>query len=363
MAFEQKMNAMKRFNAATHIFETYFLNSEFALKFQTGTVSEICTLIKNNQISASMFLEAQVEVQAMIQKRVDKFCKTKEFLSMATLLVIPKVSETKLTNEIVEEPKKLNIVLKDRPVSFLDSLIGAVSMNSKSLACKEEDDEAKLKMKKVEPIETKNPSKPMMENLDFDRITEDEQTKCPGVIHDIVYEMKRRGCQKTEGIFRMSGAHLEIQEIVRIMNEGQKMDWKSVENTHTLASILKIYLRSLPEPIISFDLYNDFLKIGQLRDERTKMERLMNVVAQLSDTRRHTLGVLLEFVHEVEKNSKMNLMDAQNLSTVLGVNLMRPDGIFDSTREYYEVPKINLAFKELLLHYTSMRRIFWSLKK
>lgn len=57
----------------------------------------------------------------------------------------------------------------------------------------------------------------------------------------------------------------------------------SCSNTdvHTVASLLKLYLRELPEPVIPFNKYEDFLTCAQLLLKDEEVVSLLNISISL----------------------------------------------------------------------------------
>ena len=64
----------------------------------------------------------------------------------------------------------------------------------------------------------------------------------------------------TEGIFRISGAKSRIKQIREHFDKGLPIAWGDDINPHDVACLLKEYLRCLPEPLISRELYSYFLQ-------------------------------------------------------------------------------------------------------
>jgi hypothetical protein len=50
------------------------------------------------------------------------------------------------------------------------------------------------------------------------------------------------------------------------MTSGEDVDLSTCRDPHTVASLLKQYLRELPEPILTFDMYDSY--IAAVRDNR-----------------------------------------------------------------------------------------------
>lgn len=66
-----------------------------------------------------------------------------------------------------------------------------------------------------------------------------------------------------EGIYRVSGSHDAIERLRRAFDEtsagGAQPDLQAVEDVHTIAGLLKLYLRQLPQQLITFSVYCSLL--------------------------------------------------------------------------------------------------------
>ncbi|KAF8531047.1 Rho GTPase activation protein, partial [Gautieria morchelliformis] len=75
----------------------------------------------------------------------------------------------------------------------------------------------------------------------------------PKVISLCVKEVKARGMD-TEGIYRVSGRHANVQELkYKIERDERSFQFNPVvDDVSCVASMLKLYLRELPEPVFRF---------------------------------------------------------------------------------------------------------------
>lgn len=60
---------------------------------------------------------------------------------------------------------------------------------------------------------------------------------------------------KEVGIFRLPGKASRIQTLKEQYDAGSQEDFPPNEDIHTVASLLKLYLKELPEPVVPFALY------------------------------------------------------------------------------------------------------------
>lgn len=93
-----------------------------------------------------------------------------------------------------------------------------------------------------------------------------------------------------------------------------------------MASLLKLYIRELPEPIIPFSKYTQFLSCAQLftKDKAMAVSELGKQVKSLPQVNYNLLKYICRFLDEVQSHSTENKMSVQNLATVFGPNILRP---------------------------------------
>lgn len=122
-----------------------------------------------------------------------------------------------------------------------------------------------------------------------------------------------------EGLFRKPGNNTEIQELKKQMLSGAKVDMNKLKNIHTLASLLKLYFRDLPDPLLTYDCFDMFCSVHAMPDvnvatedtkvaSTAKLEALKNVISYLPGTNRYLLRYLSEFLHQVSKSPETKMV-------------------------------------------------------
>uniref|UniRef100_A0A3B3D3Y7 Chimerin 1 n=1 Tax=Oryzias melastigma TaxID=30732 RepID=A0A3B3D3Y7_ORYME len=134
---------------------------------------------------------------------------------------------------------------------------------------------------------------------------------------------------KSEGLYRISGFSDSVEEVkTGFDKDGEKTDIsvKAYEDINIITSALKLYLRDLPVPVISYDSYPRFIEAAKLTEPEKKLEAFREALALLPLSHRETLKYLMAHLKRVTQNEKFNLMSAENLGIVFGPTLMRaPD--------------------------------------
>ncbi|MBZ3884167.1 Rho GTPase-activating protein 25 [Sciurus carolinensis] len=128
-----------------------------------------------------------------------------------------------------------------------------------------------------------------------------------------------------EGIFRLPGQDNLVKQLRDAFDAGERPSFDRDTDVHTVASLLKLYLRDLPEPVVPWSQYEGFLLCGQLMnaDEAKAQQELMKQLSSLPRDNYSLLSYICRFLHEIQLNCAVNKMSVDNLATVIGVNLIR----------------------------------------
>ncbi|XP_039634946.1 rho GTPase-activating protein 24 isoform X4 [Perca fluviatilis] len=147
----------------------------------------------------------------------------------------------------------------------------------------------------------------------------------PMLVEQCVDFIRQWGLRE-EGLFRLPGQANLVKELQDAFDCGEKPSFDCNTDVHTVASLLKLYLRELPEPVVPFQKYDDFLACAKLlsKDDEMGMKELRKLVENLPPVNYNLLKYICRFLDEVQSYSGVNKMSVQNLATVFGPNILRP---------------------------------------
>uniref|UniRef100_A0A3Q1CL21 Rho GTPase activating protein 1 n=1 Tax=Amphiprion ocellaris TaxID=80972 RepID=A0A3Q1CL21_AMPOC len=124
-----------------------------------------------------------------------------------------------------------------------------------------------------------------------------------------------------EGIFRRSANVTLVKEVQLRYNSGGTVDFREIEDVHLAAVILKTFLRELPEPLLTYQLYNDIVNFASVSSDSQVMI-MKTLVESLPEENYTSLRYLITFLAQVSANSEVNKMTNSNLAVVFGPNLL-----------------------------------------
>ncbi|ELP93008.1 Rho GTPase-activating protein, putative [Entamoeba invadens IP1] len=165
----------------------------------------------------------------------------------------------------------------------------------------------------------------------------------------IEYLMNTKG-YLTVGIFRTSASYKDTGRVRQIFDGDQDIQTPEFKSSEIAASIIKEYLRELPNPLIPFNFYNDFVVIGRLGGKNKEAEA-KKLVERLPEVNQNTLWYLLYLCNEIAQNASENQMNPTNIGTCLGPTVCRAPPQ-DAMKEMENTKLVIDAFATLVSSYS-----------
>ncbi|PVD37485.1 hypothetical protein C0Q70_00075 [Pomacea canaliculata] len=152
--------------------------------------------------------------------------------------------------------------------------------------------------------------------------------KIPYIVEACIEHLEKYAME-TEGIFRLAGRAGLLKELRSQFETAQHPPLDKID-VHTVASLLKAYLRELPESLIPPGMYQRAMNCAmrysehKLEDDQlAEVKSLAQLLWELSDDSYNTLSYICQFLHRLATNVSKTKMDARNLALIFGPNLIR----------------------------------------
>ncbi|KAM4603098.1 unconventional myosin-IXAa isoform 2-T2 [Polymixia lowei] len=182
--------------------------------------------------------------------------------------------------------------------------------------------------------------------VEVSRLTNDERT-VPLVVEKLINYIEMHGLY-TEGIYRKSGSTNKIKEL----KQGLDTDVDNMNlddyNIHVIASVFKQWLRDLPNPLMTFELYEEFLRAMGLQDKKEVIRGVYSVIDQLSRTHLNTLERLIFHLVRIALQEDTNRMSANALAIVFAPCILRCPDTIDPLQSVQDIGKTT-ACVELII--------------
>nr|XP_004610754.1 unnamed protein product [Sorex araneus] len=129
---------------------------------------------------------------------------------------------------------------------------------------------------------------------------------------------------KEEGLFRLAAGASVLKRLRQTLASDPLGLQEFCSDPHAVAGALKSYLRELPEPLMTFDLYDDWMRAASLKEAGPRLEALKDVCSRLPPENLRNLRYLLKFLARLAEEQEVNKMTPSNIAIVLGPNLLWP---------------------------------------
>eukprot|EP00002_Diphylleia_rotans_P019934 TRINITY_DN3856_c0_g1_i1.p1 TRINITY_DN3856_c0_g1~~TRINITY_DN3856_c0_g1_i1.p1 ORF type:complete len:834 (+),score=194.02 TRINITY_DN3856_c0_g1_i1:50-2551(+) len=154
---------------------------------------------------------------------------------------------------------------------------------------------------------------------------------------------------RVEGIFRLAGNSSDVQEKKKLLDQGEELVFDSYTDPHLVSSLLKLWIRELPEPLMTFDLYDEWVEASDAGGIESYIQDLKTLFESLPPSNKMVLKKLLLFLHLVSQYSQVNKMTPANLSIVFAPNILR-DRENNIQQSLLDSPLVNRVITTLIMH-------------
>jgi hypothetical protein len=141
-----------------------------------------------------------------------------------------------------------------------------------------------------------------------------------------------------------------ISELKAQWDKGLEPQLQGQAHPHNVSGLLKLYLRELPEPLLTFARYKPLLATKALRTVPERIAETKKILDSLPPTHHATAKVVVGLLHNVASFAHINNMKAANLAMVFASNVLRPEV---ETIEYIvqDTPLVNGVFEFIIENY------------
>ncbi|KAK1879775.1 Rho GTPase-activating protein 30 [Dissostichus eleginoides] len=127
-----------------------------------------------------------------------------------------------------------------------------------------------------------------------------------------------------------------------------------LQDIHCVSSLTKAYFRELPNPLLTYQLYDKFAEAVALQLEEERLVKIRNVLKELPEPHHRTLQFLMRHLVKMASFCSETNMHSRNLAIVWAPNLLRSKDIeasgFNGTAAFMEVRVQSIVVEFILTH-------------
>ncbi|XP_046953267.1 unconventional myosin-IXb isoform X4 [Lynx rufus] len=179
-----------------------------------------------------------------------------------------------------------------------------------------------------------------------DSLTSDKAS-VPVVLEKLLEHVEMHGLY-TEGLYRKSGAANRTRELRQALQTDPAA--VKLENfpIHAITGVLKQWLRELPEPLMTFAQYGDFLRAVELPGKQEQLAAIYTVLEHLPEANHNSLERLIFHLVKVALLEDVNRMSPSALAIIFAPCLLRCPDNSDPLTSMKDVLKVTTCVEMLI---------------
>ncbi|XP_065438939.1 rho GTPase-activating protein 12 isoform X4 [Chrysemys picta bellii] len=152
-----------------------------------------------------------------------------------------------------------------------------------------------------------------------------ENSSVPKFVKLCIEHVEEHGLD-VDGLYRVSGNLAVIQKLRFAVNHDEKLDLNDSkwEDIHVITGALKMFFRELPEPLFTYNHFNDFVNAIK-QEPRQRVHAVKDLIKQLPKPNQDTMQILFRHLRRVVENGEKNRMTYQSVAIVFGPTLLKPE--------------------------------------
>ncbi|CAH1261065.1 unnamed protein product [Diabrotica balteata] len=163
-----------------------------------------------------------------------------------------------------------------------------------------------------------------------------EDSKIPLVIERLLSTIELHGLY-AEGIYRKSGVSSKIKELKNRLDENpEEVEFERYQ-VHVLASVLKSFLREMPEPLLTFECYENFITAANLEVESDRVTTLYDILKKLPPPNYDLMERLMFHLARVALHEETNRMSAASLAIVFAPCVLRTNKVVPAQESLIDI--------------------------
>ncbi|KAM6434383.1 rho GTPase-activating protein 30 isoform 2-T2 [Liasis olivaceus] len=212
-----------------------------------------------------------------------------------------------------------------------------------------------LAMKARQKVKRKGPAKDRVFGCDLVEHLQSSGHDVPQVLKSCTEFVEQHGI--VDGIYRLSGVSSNIQKLRLEFDNDRNPDLNKdvyLQDIHCVSSLCKAYFRELPNPLLTYQLYDKFAEAVAIQLEESRLEKIKEVLKDLPPPHHRTLEFLMKHLIRMASFSSQTNMHVRNLAIVWAPNLLRSKDIevsgFNGTAAFMEVRIQSIVVEFILTH-------------
>lgn len=172
----------------------------------------------------------------------------------------------------------------------------------------------------------------------------DREDVLPKIIRVCMEEVEKRGLNANKIYSSGSMDSEEVQKLRHRFEQNEKsFSFSPTDDIHSIAMLLKLYLRELPEPLFRLSLH-DYRQHGQNKASYTDNDfsLLRSKIHELPNVHKASLGALSQHLSLVASHADMNGMGPQDLASALALHIFGKGEVMQGNVDIRKLARVSI---------------------
>lgn len=171
-----------------------------------------------------------------------------------------------------------------------------------------------------------------------------KEERLPAVLEQLMTAIEMKGLY-VEGLYRKSATQSKINELKQKLEEDRLNVDLNNYGVHVWTAVLKSFFREMPEPLMTFELYDEFLWATAIQDVQERIQVIFSHISKLNRANYDLLERLTFHLARVAIVEHANRMSASSLAIVFAPCILRTDRVMRAQDSFGDIRKQTICLE------------------
>jgi hypothetical protein len=171
-----------------------------------------------------------------------------------------------------------------------------------------------------------------------------KEERLPAVLEQLMAAIEMKGLY-VEGLYRKSATQSKINELKQKLEEDRHNVDLNDYGVHCWTAVFKSFFREMPEPLMTFQLYDEFLWATAIVDVQERTQVIFSHISKLNRPNYDLLERLTFHLARVALVEHANRMSASSLAIVFAPCILRTDRVMRAQDSFGDIRKQTICLE------------------
>lgn len=174
-----------------------------------------------------------------------------------------------------------------------------------------------------------------------------KEERLPAVLEQLMTAIEMKGLY-VEGLYRKSATQSKINELKQKLEEDRHNVDLNDYGVHVWTAVFKSFFREMPEPLMTFQLYDEFLWATAIVDVQERIQVIFSHISKLNRANYDLLERLTFHLARVALVEHANRMSASSLAIVFAPCILRTNRVMRAQDSFGDIRKQTICLETII---------------